>query len=256
MDPKPLGQCQEILLYINKPFNENFQMSYKNIDLSKKLQVAFNAGCGLSTRENAERSNISKSSVSRILQIMRDGEKPNYKIDFLSQFRYHFVMMNLLENPRITNRIISNMSHSFEFKMSESTVSRISNSVGFRSMLQQPREKLTKKQIDYRIKFAQEIPKSFYFLLPWCFSDESTIALEPNRKKVRVLPQIDYDEKFFEKPGYPVKIMVWACIGKNFKSKLIKINGHLKADGYQKMLSENKIFETLTDRFGPKGFVF
>ena len=50
--------------------------------------------------------------------------------------------------------------------------------------------------------------------------------------------------------------MVWACIAKNFKSKLIKINENLNAKDYQKMLTENEIFEKLNKRFVLKDYIF
>jgi hypothetical protein len=43
--------------------------------------------------------------------------------------------------------------------------------------------------------------------------------------------------------------MVWGAIGMGFKSKLIFIDGNLKADGYQKMLSENGILDDIKEHF-------
>ena len=50
--------------------------------------------------------------------------------------------------------------------------------------------------------------------------------------------------------------MVWACIGKNFKSNLIKIEGKLNAISYQNMLTQNHIIEKLNERYGTNGYVF
>ncbi|KAH0795389.1 Transposable element Tcb1 transposase [Histomonas meleagridis] len=140
--------------------------------------------------------------------------------------------------------------------MSESTVGRISAAIGFKAKYQQLKEKLTENKKEYRVRFAKEIPKTLPYLLPWCFSDECIIALEPYKRKVGVFTGIQCDEQYYEKEGYPIKIMVWGCISKDFKSNLIKIEGNLNAKSYQKMLAVNQIFEKSNDRFGPKGFVF
>ena len=227
------------------------------LSLQTKLQAAYNAGRGLTVREIGYKCGIPKSSVCRILKEMNQEEKPRQRIDLYTQFRYHFVAMHIMKNSFITNRAIANESQHFDFKMSESTVGRISTAIGFKSKLQQPKEKLTEKQKQYRIRFAKEIPLTTAYLLPWCFSDECIICQEPFRKKIRILPFIDNEDQFYEKQGYPIKVMVWACIAKNFKSDLVKIEGNLNASGYQKMLIENEVFEKLTTRFGSsKGFVF
>jgi hypothetical protein len=43
--------------------------------------------------------------------------------------------------------------------------------------------------------------------------------------------------------------MVWACIGKNFKSPLIFINGNLNAERYVEMLQTNNIFDNIKNQF-------
>ena len=50
--------------------------------------------------------------------------------------------------------------------------------------------------------------------------------------------------------------MVWGCISKGFKSDLLRIEGKLDANSYQKVLSENKVIEKLDNRFGKFGYVF
>ena len=178
------------------------------------------------------------------------------KVDCINPLRFHFVAWHLLKNPMTTNQAISECSKEFEFRMSKSTVGRISKKLGFQSHYQQPKEKLTQKQKNYRVEFATKIRYSFYYQLPWCFSDESMICCEPYRKKVRFIRNIECDNQFMEKQGYPIKLMVWACIGRDFKSNLLRIEGWLNANSYQKLLTENQVIEKLNERYGPKGYVF
>ena len=46
------------------------------------------------------------------------------------------------------------------------------------------------------------------------------------------------------------------CIAKDFKSDLLRIEGKLDANSYQKVLADNKIIENLDNRFGKFGYIF
>ena len=67
------------------------------------------------------------------------------------------------------------------------------------------------------------------------------LVLNPLKKKLRVIRGVDADEKFVDVTGYPAKVMVWAAVGRNFKSPLVRVTGTLTASEYQKLLSECKI---------------
>ena len=232
-------------------------MKKNAISFQDKLRVAYECGQRKTYREIEEKLDISKSSVGRIIKMMKDDNQylaPKY--DFVNPLRFHYVAYQLFSSPLISNRAIATLSQNFDFRMSKSSIGRISQSLGFKSFYQQPKEKLNQTQKDYRVEFATKIRASFLYLLPWVFSDESMICLEPYKKKVRFIRSYDCDELYVEKQGYPIKVMVWACIGKNFKSNLVRIEGKLNAISYQNMLANNQIIEKLNERYGPKGFVF
>ena len=79
-------------------------MKPNKISLSQQLKVAYEAGKGDTYRQIGENLGISKSSVGRILQIMRNEQLFEGRIDLINPFRYHFVAMNLFSNPLITYR--------------------------------------------------------------------------------------------------------------------------------------------------------
>ena len=79
-------------------------MNSSKISLQTKLQTAYNAGKGYTFREIGYKCGISKSSACRILQEMNQEERKDQTIDLITQFRYHFVAMNILKDPCITNR--------------------------------------------------------------------------------------------------------------------------------------------------------
>lgn len=198
----------------------------------------------------------SKSSVQRILQILTSKEIEEETFDFKTQLRYHFVLYKSMKNPFITNQMISQDSSEFEFKISTSEVSRILKNLNIKCLYQRPKEKLNQNQKIYRYNFSLKIQSSELFLFPWAFSDESIIALEPMKKKVKIIPFIENSKYYFEKQGYPPHIMIWGCIAKDFKSPLIRIDKKLNSKNYIEMLEQNKIIELLNGRFGEKSYVF
>lgn len=130
------------------------------------------------------------------------------------------------------------------------------NSLQIRNKLQQPKEKLTQLHKINRATFSDNYLKSFLSNFPLVFSDESIVALQPFRKKIKVMPIFQNDEYFFDKCGYPIKIMIWGCIGFNFKSKLILIKEKLNSKEYLKILIENNIIVSLNERYGPLAYIF
>ena len=87
------------------------------------------------------------------------------KIDLISYMRYHFIAMHLLDNSFKTYRDVARLSEEFEFRMSDSAVSRMARDMRFKARLQQPKEKLSVEQKRYRVKFSREIKKNI--LLPY-----------------------------------------------------------------------------------------
>lgn len=231
-------------------------MINKQIDLPTKMRMAFYYGQNDSQRLIAEKTGTSKTSVNRYLQLLDKKEETSTKIDVKTELKYHFVLYHVLINPYITNRQLSNFSHNFEFSISQSTANRIIQSLNIQNRFQKPKEKLTEYQKSYRVYFCKELLKNEIYLFPWSFSDETIIALQPFRKKIKILPIIDNDEYFIDKQAYPTKIMVWACVAYNYKSPLIRINGRLNSKSYTKMLETNNIFQELNVRFGQFGYIF
>lgn len=231
-------------------------MSNSPIPLPKKLKIAYFYALNNTYRSIAEKTSTSKTTVQRVINLMDSEEIEEIIYDFKTQLRHHFVLYKSLQDPFITNKKISQNLSEYDFKMSESSVSRTLTELGIKSLFQRPKEKLNQNQKIYRLKFSIEIQKSELFLFPWSFSDESIISLEPMKKKVKIFPLIDNPQYFFEKQGYPPHIMVWGCIAKNFKSPLIRIQGKLNSTNYIQMLTDEKIIELLNGRFGEKGYVF
>lgn len=230
---------------------------YKPIPLPTQLEVAYFHGKNCTQRGIAEITDISKSSVNRIISIIGKREERDQKVDFKTQLKYHFVLYKVMTNPFITNKQISNLSKDFEFKMSESSVGRIILNLNIKNKFQKPKEMLTSLQKENRVLFSKNLLKSELYLLPMTFSDESMVCLEPfKKKKIKILPILDNDDYFCEKQGYPIKIMIWGCIALNYKSPIIWVKKKLNSNEYIKLLCDNLIFEDLNKRFGNFSYIF
>jgi hypothetical protein len=82
--------------------------------------------------------------------------------------------------------------------------------------------------------------------LPWFFSDECSIDLNPYRRSVYDIPGIRIAEGIFQDSSkYPIRIMIWGGITRNYKSPLVLVNGMMNAQKYIDMLATYQIIETL-----------
>ena len=178
--------------------------------------------------------------------------------DYTRAILAHFVAFALVSNPQTSGRAIAEeATEKLRVKTSKSTVNRIAQELHFDAVLQQKQEKLSQKQQDYRVHFCTQVRVWWGYYLPWVFTDECMMVLNPVKRRIRVLRGLDNPSKFVEVSGYPTKVMVWGCIGRDFKGPLVRVSGNLDAIAYQKILRDSEIFEKLTDRYGAtQSFIF
>jgi hypothetical protein len=116
---------------------------------------------------------------------------------------------------------------------------------------------LSKKNKEYRRYFVEAIRTDFRMLLPWLFTDEASITLNWQRFSVwRVPGMIDNHDIYTEQTQFPIRIMVWGAVAKNFKSQLIRVVGTLNAEGYIKLVMESGVIPSMNEKYGRKAWVF
>ena len=227
--------------------------------LDDMLKAAYSLGTGRSVRDVCHELNPTRSpaTVHKIKKRATDpGEKRDEVFDFTRPILAHFIAFCLLVNPQATGQNIAEKAKQLGIQTSKATVNRIAKEMRFESVLSQKQEKLTQDQKLYRIMFCLQIPRWVHFRLPWIFTDETMIVLNPLKRRVRVIRGVDVPGKFIETVGYPTKLMVWGAIGWNYKSNLIRITGTLNAERYQSMLQESRTFGQLNERYGMSSYVF
>lgn len=122
--------------------------------------------------------------------------------------RTHFVAFSLFKDPLATGRITFEAASEVGGKTSGATVNGIALEMSFKSVLTQKREKLTTRQMAYRVRSCEQVKIWFGYHLPWIFTDEHLLVLNPVKRKIRVVRGVEVDEKFFDVRGYPQKVMV------------------------------------------------
>ena len=224
--------------------------------VDEMLRIAYDLGSGHSIREVGGEYHRSPSSVHRVKRLATGDIERIPRLSYTRPLLMHFIAYCLLSNPLTTGSEIAERARDVGIDTSASTVNRVAKEMSFHSVLSQKQEKLSDTHKLYRVQFCTTVPMSSYQSLPWIFTDETMLVLNPNKRRLRVIRGVDVDEKFIDVKGYPHKVMVWAAIGPNFKSDLIRVTGTLNALSYQSLLETSGIFQKLDERYGRYGYIF
>jgi inhibitor of nuclear factor kappa-B kinase subunit alpha len=171
----------------------------------------------------------------------------------------HFILFALLENPTRSVRKISDMMSKLglPFGLGKTRVSELIHVLHIKIGYSIKRPRLTDKQLAKRNLFVHEITQDYRYQLPWFFSDECMIDLNPYRKRVYHLPGIKTAETIYQEyTKHPIHVMVWGGIAKNYKSPLLRVEGYINAEKYIQMLAESGVFETMDSAYGRERWVF
>jgi hypothetical protein len=117
--------------------------------------------------------------------------------------------------------------------------------------------KMSSAHREYRKGFAEAIQTEFQMLVPWLFSDESSITMNSNRLYVwRAPDMLNQDNIWCQQSQSPLRVMVWGAIARDFKSPLMRIEGTLNADGYKTLITNSHVIEDMKRRYGKKAWLF
>ena len=87
------------------------------------------------------------------------------------------------------------------------------------------RQVLTDKQIENRINFGRMIIDNTIPSYKIIFSDESRVSIQNDSRFIWRRIGDNSESIFSHKTKFPVSIMIWVCIGYNYKSNLVLIEG-------------------------------
>ena len=165
----------------------------------------------------------------------------------------------LIVNPLASGRAIANEALAkLRVQISKATVNRLAQEMHFDEVYQQKQESLSQTQRDYRVYFCKTITLWSGYMLPWVFTDECMLAVNPERRRLRVLRGVDSREKFVDVQGYPKQSWFGGVLAKISEVPWSEFPGIW-------MLSDSKAFygtqqfskKKMRDRYGTaQSFVF
>jgi hypothetical protein len=131
--------------------------------------------------------------------------------------RRHFIIYALVENPRRTVRCIALLMQrcTLPFAVKKSNISTLIMKMNIHCKWTIKRPKLTQNHIDRRLKWTNRMLQDHRILLPWVFTDEYSIEINPSRCYVYPIPGITPQEQIFQEyEKFPTKVMVWSAMEK------------------------------------------
>jgi transposase len=205
----------------------------------------------------ADKFRVSMRRISKISKKMSSGDatlehRPPGKPSKMTSEVISRVRDITVEDPYLGSRqLASEIARNLGISISTQTINSIRKMLHFKYQLPRRSPLITEKQEQKRIDFCM---KSLAGNIDWAgeviISDESRFGLFDDSRRMWIQRGVYTDRTVRPTPKHNASFMVWAAIGKGFKSKLIFIDGNLNADGYQKMLTENGILEDMRDHFG------
>ena len=151
---------------------------------------------------------------------------------------------------------ISSISLGRHYNLSEETVREIRHSAGFRFINYIHRVPLSREHKLSRVIFSKYHLANPQEMKKIVFTDESMICAAPRDKKIWRIPGDYSDQYFLQFTSRPIKRMIWGCIGYNFKSQLILIEGSVNSQSYIKYLLDSNIFSQLNKFYGYDGYIY
>jgi hypothetical protein len=171
----------------------------------------------------------------------------------------HFIVYAIMEDPTRSVRDIEHMMkyRNFHFAVKKSCISNYLAQMKITVAETIKRPLLTPKHKENREHFAEGIEEDERYNLPWLFTDESSIDLNPTRKTAYRIPGIQIQENVYQNyTKHPIRIMVWGGIARDYKTPLILVKGIINAEKYMQMLEEHRVIENLDTIHGLHGWVF
>jgi hypothetical protein len=179
------------------------------------MRLAFLSGQGMSDRQVAADIGCDHSTVTRRMQPIRHPEcrtqsthdVANKPIMMINWLLLHYVAFIVYSNPILSCRKIAVLmkQNGFTFCAEKSKIATLMQRLRVHTRLSTKQPRLTKQNEAYRLKFALTVKESELLGIPWVFSDEVMIDLNPSRQLYHTLPGAYQDNAYQEYQAHPKK---------------------------------------------------
>ena len=197
---------------------------------------------------------VGHQRINNIIESFKKGEKFSKKIgrpSVINEQIEFFIEKETLSNSmvaasEIRNKLKSCLNHS----ISLSTINRIRNKLLFHFRPPKIKQFLSEIHKRNRIQFcsdflcSQDDSKRIYF------SDESRFEKSADNSWRWSRKNEIIENQYILKNKFNCGIMIWGCIGYNFKSKIMIIEKTINSSQYCKLIENSDIIKTLNDTHG------
>ena len=166
-------------------------------------------------------------------------------------------IVELVSSGRFAFRISIAVKKKFNVKISRDTVIRRlkENNFKYRKKFKVP--ELNASQIFLRYNFSNTvINTSVQATEDTVFSDEARFSFRPDNQKFWIQNDDMSECATTQCRKFPIITMIWAAIGKNYKSKLVFIDNSINQERYREVIKESGIFNELDEKRRKWKYIF
>jgi hypothetical protein len=169
-----------------------------------------------------------------------------------------FIVLHTIAQPTVSGEEMSRMiNQQFGTTVSRTLVNNFRNSRAFKYRNRIKVLPFTPVHLANRINFATEFLQSGIPHRNLLFSDEKWFFRENVNGKVWKLKGMVYDGVTAIAQQYPMKVLIWGCIGYNFKSNLIFTDKSITTEVYfDDIIFGSDLLITADSAFGGRNWIF
>jgi hypothetical protein len=163
-------------------------------------------------------------------RILKSSQPPDPLRDPCHALERHFVIYQLLDSPQTSVRDILNKMGGLNLPLtsSASSIWRHIRSMNILCRETIKRPQLAKRHIKDRLSFSNLPCDDPRFTLPWFFSDECSVELNPYRTDTYRVPGITTAQGIYQDYAkHPIRVMVSEGIAPDYKSELLRGDGNM-----------------------------
>ena len=218
-----------------------------SLDLRKRIVDAYKAGEGY--KKLSKRFNVSKNGVRSIAKkfeatkmlVNKTGRGRKRKI---SKKLERKLVRNVNKNPRVTAATLVSDAAKSGITVSKKTVTRALHRNGLHAHRPRKTPLLKKRHLKARLEYAnRNLGKDYSYWKRVIWSDETKLELFGHRNVAFVWRK--KGEAHNPKNTVPTvkhgggNIMLWGCFSASGTGNLVKVDGIMKKEQYEKILQEN-----------------